>query len=108
MERVQLLVGGGTGNGCLAQTSGTQPKRLYTLGQYSRFIRPGLSRVDAVATHLRVPVRLQEPRREPNRDGGDHCGTSEVPLALTIDAGSFGALTSHRTSASETSPTSAR
>ena len=44
----------GTGNGCLALTSGTQPKRLYALGQYSRFVRPDWIRVDAVANPART------------------------------------------------------
>ncbi|MGA7742384.1 MAG: hypothetical protein ACLP66_02425 [Polyangia bacterium] len=93
----------GTGNGCLAQTSGTQPKRLYTLGQYSRFIRPGWSRVDAVATPANNVYlsAFKNPAGNQIAMVAINAGTSEVPLALTIDAGSFGALTSYRTSASE-------
>ena len=93
----------GSGNGCLAQTSGTQPKRLYALGQYSRFIRPDWIRVDAVAnpaTNVYLSA-FKNPTGDQVAVVAINAGTSQVPLALTIDTGRFGALTSYRTSASE-------
>ncbi len=93
----------GAGNGCLAQTSGTQPKRLYALGQYSRFIRPDWIRVDAVAnpaTNVYLSA-FKNPTGDQVAVVAINAGTSQVPLALTIDTGRFGALTSYRTSASE-------
>ena len=93
----------GTGNGCLALTSGTQPKRLYAIGQYSRFIRPDWIRVDAVANPASNVYlsAFKNPAGNQVAMVAINAGTSEVPLALTIDAGRFGALTSYRTSASE-------
>ena len=93
----------GSGNGCLAQTSGTQPKRLYALGQYSRFIRPDWIRVDTVAnpaTNVYLSA-FKNPAGNQIAVVAINAGTSQVPLALTIDTGSFGGLTSYRTSASE-------
>jgi O-glycosyl hydrolase len=93
----------GSGNGCLAQSNGNQPKRLYAVGQYSRFVRPDWIRVDAVASPA-TNVYMSAFKNP----GGDqvavvavNTGTSTVPLALTIDAGRFGTLTTYRTSASE-------
>jgi O-glycosyl hydrolase len=96
----------GSGNGYLVQVSGTQvtvPKRLYALGQYSRFIRPGWSRIDAPASPA-ANVYLsafKSPAGDQIALVGINTGTSQATFALTIDAGSFGALTSYRTSASE-------
>jgi O-glycosyl hydrolase len=93
----------GTGNGCLAQSSGTQPKRLYAIGQYSRFVRPGWMRVDAVASPASNVYlsAFKDPTGNQVAVVAINTGTSIVPLALTIDAGRFGALTTYRTSASE-------
>jgi O-glycosyl hydrolase len=93
----------GGSNGYLALVNGTQPKRLYTLGQYSRFIRPGWIRVDAVANPA-TSVYLsafKNPAGDQIAVVAINTGTSQVPLALTIDTGRFGALTTYRTSASE-------
>jgi O-Glycosyl hydrolase len=93
----------GSGNGCLAQSNGNQPKRLYAVGQYSRFVRPDWIRVDAVAS----PASNVYMSAYKNPAGNQvavvaiNTGSSIVPLALTIDAGRFGALTTYRTSASE-------
>jgi glucuronoarabinoxylan endo-1,4-beta-xylanase len=93
----------GTGNGCLAQSSGNQPKRLYAVGQYSRFVRPGWIRVDAVASPASnvYMSAFKDPTGSQVAVVAINTGTSIVPLALTIDAGRFGALTTYRTSASE-------
>ncbi len=93
----------GSGNGVLALVNGTQPKRLYALGQYSRFIRPDWIRVDAVAnpaTNVYLSA-FKNPAGDQIAVVAINAGTSQVPLALTIDSGRFGALTSYRTSASE-------
>jgi len=93
----------GSGNGCLALVNGTQPKRLYALGQYSRFIRPDWSRVDAVASPAGNVYlsAFKNPAGNQVAVVAINAGTSEVPLALTIDTGRFGSLTEYRTSASE-------
>ena len=93
----------GSGNGCLAVTSGTQPKRLYALGQYSRFIRPDWIRVDALANPASNVYlsAFKNPAGDQVAVVAINAGTAQVPLALTIDTGRFGALTSYRTSASE-------
>jgi O-glycosyl hydrolase len=93
----------GSGNGCLAQSNGNQPKRLYAVGQYSRFVRPDWIRVDAVAspaTNVYMSA-FKNPAGNQVAVVAINTGTSIVPLALTIDAGRFGALTTYRTSASE-------
>ena len=93
----------GSGNGFLALVNGTQPKRLYALGQYSRFVRPDWIRVDAVAnpvTNVYLSA-FKNPAGDQVAVVAINTGTSQVPLALTIDTGRFGALTSYRTSASE-------
>jgi O-glycosyl hydrolase len=93
----------GGSNGYLALVNGTQPKRLYTIGQYSRFIRPDWIRVDAVAnpaTNVYLSA-FKSPTGDQIAVVAINTGTSQVPLALTIDTGRFGALTTYRTSASE-------
>jgi O-glycosyl hydrolase len=96
----------GSGNGFLVQVNGSQvtvPKRLYALGQYSRFVRPNWVRVDTAANPA-TGVYLsafKNPAGDQIAVVAINTGTSQVPLALTIDAGRFGALTSYRTSASE-------
>jgi O-glycosyl hydrolase len=93
----------GSSNGCLATVNGAQPKRLYTIGQYSRFIRPDWIRVDAVAnpaTNVYLSA-FKNPTGDQIAVVAINAGTSQVPLALTIDTGRFGALTTYRTSASE-------
>jgi O-glycosyl hydrolase len=88
------------------QVSGSQvtvPKRLYTLGQYSRFIRPDWVRIDAPASPA-TSVYLsafKSPAGDQIAMVAINTGTSQVALTLTIDAGRFGALTTYRTSASE-------
>ena len=93
----------GSGNCCLAQSNGNQPKRLYAVGQYSRFVRPDWIRVDAVAspTSNVYMSAFKNPAGNQVAVVAINTGTSIVPLALTIDAGRFGALTTYRTSASE-------
>jgi O-glycosyl hydrolase len=94
----------GGSNGYLALVNGTQPKRLYTIGQYSRFIRPDWVRVDAVAnpaTNVYLSA-FKNPAGDQIAVVAINTGTSEVALPLTIDTGRFGALTTYRTSASET------
>ena len=93
----------GSGNGYLVNSSGTGAKRLYTIGQYSRFVRPDWRRVDAVANPASNVYlsAFKNPTGDQIAMVAINAGTSEVPLALTIDAGRFGTLTSYRTSASE-------
>ena len=93
----------GSGNGCLALSGGTQPKRLYAVGQYSRFVRPDWIRVDAVASPASNVYlsAFKNPTGDQIAVVAINTGTSTIPLALTIDAGRFGTLTSYRTSASE-------
>jgi O-glycosyl hydrolase len=93
----------GSGNGCLAQSSGNQPKRLYAVGQYSRFVRPDWIRVDAVASPASnvYMSAFKDPTGSQVAVVAINTGTSTAPLALTIDAGRFGTLTTYRTSASE-------
>jgi O-glycosyl hydrolase len=93
----------GSSNGCLALVNGTQPKRLYTIGQYSRFIRPDWIRVDAVANPASNVYlsAFKNPAGDQIAVVAINTGTSQVPLALTIDTGRFGALTTYRTSVSE-------
>jgi len=96
----------GSGNGYLVTVNGTSvliPKRLYTLGQYSRFVRPGWHRVGTTASPA-TNVYLSA-FKDPS--GGQiavvaiNAGTSAESLPLSIDAGQFGTLTMYRTSASE-------
>jgi O-glycosyl hydrolase len=93
----------GGSNGYLALVNGTQPKRLYTIGQYSRFVRPDWIRVDAVANPASNVYlsAFKNPAGDQIAVVAINTGTSQVPLALTIDTGRFGALTTYRTSASE-------
>jgi glucuronoarabinoxylan endo-1,4-beta-xylanase len=93
----------GSGNCCLAQSNGNQPKRLYAVGQYSRFVRPDWLRVDAVASPASSVYMsaFKNPAGNQVAVVAINTGTSIVPLALTIDAGRFGSLTTYRTSASE-------
>jgi len=93
----------GSGNGCLAQSNGNQPKRLYAVGQYSRFVRPDWIRVDAVASPASnvYMSAFKNPAGNQVAVVAINTGTSIVALALTIDAGRFGSLTTYRTSASE-------
>jgi glucuronoarabinoxylan endo-1,4-beta-xylanase len=44
------LVAYGTGNEGLLDTSGDPTKRLFTFGQYSRFVRPNFYRIDATSS----------------------------------------------------------
>lgn len=96
----------GSGNGYLVTVNGTSvsvPKRLYTLGQYSRFVRPGWHRVSTTASPA-TNVYLSA-FKDPS--GGQvavvaiNAGTSSASLPLSIDAGQFGSLTVYRTSATE-------
>jgi O-glycosyl hydrolase len=94
-------------NGSLLNVNGSvvdESKRLYALGQYSRFVRPGWFRVDAATNPL--PDVLVSAFEDPasrmtaivavNRGGGD----ATLSLALPAPA-KFGSLTTYRTSATE-------
>jgi glucuronoarabinoxylan endo-1,4-beta-xylanase len=94
------------GNNALVVVNGTSvtvPKRLYTLGQYSRFVRPGWYRVST--TPSPTTNVLLSAFKAPT--GGQvaivaiNTGTSQATLPLSIDSGQFGTLTMYRTSASE-------
>ena len=93
----------GSGNGFLVNPNGTVPKRLYTLGQYSRFVRPDWHRVDAVANPA-ANVYLsafKNPAGDQVAVVAINAGTSQIAFGLTIDSGRFGEMTGYRTSASE-------
>ncbi len=45
-----LVAGGTAGNEGLADTNGVPTKRMYALGQFSRFVRPGFNRVGTTGT----------------------------------------------------------
>jgi len=81
----------------------TENKRLFTLGQYSRFVRPGWLRL-AVATAPAAGVLSSA-----FRDAGGtmlavvliNPGTEARTIDLPLAAGSYGALSAWRTSATE-------
>jgi len=50
------LVGSGSGNQGLLDTSAAPTKRLFTFGQYSRFVRPNFYRIDANSSQPSVLV----------------------------------------------------
>lgn len=87
----------------LVGTDGTPNKNLWVLGQFSRFVRPGWSRVNAPATvasnvllsAFRDPGGKQLVAVAINR------GNNPVTFALTLDSGNFGTVTAYRTSATE-------
>lgn len=96
----------GDGNGALVVVSGstvTVPKRLYALGQFSRFVRPGWYRVDTTAS----PASNVYLSAFKDAAGAQvaiiaiNAGTGSASLPLRIDAGKFGTLTQYRTSATE-------
>jgi O-glycosyl hydrolase len=96
----------GSGNGVLVVINGTTvtvPKRLYALGQYSRFVRPGWVRVGTTVNPA-TNVYLSAFK---NATGSQvaivavNTGASQVQLPLTVDSGQFGTLTQYRTSSSE-------
>ncbi len=95
--------GWGDGKGTLIAVDGatvTVPKRVWVLGQWSRFVRPGFVRIETVARPA-TDVLLSAFRNP----GGDqvvvvvvNARSSEVTLPLWLDGGSFGPLTVYRTS----------
>ncbi len=95
----------GSGNGCLVTVNGTSvsiPKRLYTLGQYSRFVRPGWHRVSTTAspaTNVYLSA-FQDPSGGQIAVVAINAGAAAASLPLSIDSGQFGTLTMYRTSAS--------
>ncbi len=95
------------GNGSLLNVNGSvvnESKRLYALGQYSRFVRPGWFRIDVAANPL--PEVMVSAFEDPtsrtmaivviNRGSGDATLSLAVPAPAT-----FGSLTTYRTSATE-------
>ena len=96
----------GSGNGFLVTVNGTSvlvPKRLYALGQWSRFVRPGWHRVNATAspaTNVYLSA-FKDPTGGQIAVVAINTATSQASLPLSIDAGKFGTLTLYRTSASE-------
>jgi O-glycosyl hydrolase len=96
----------GNGNGYLVTVNGTSvsvPKRLYAIGQFSRFVRPGWHRVSTTAspaTNVYLSA-FKDPTGGQIAVVAINAGTSQASLPLTIDAGKFGTLTVYRTSATE-------
>jgi O-glycosyl hydrolase len=95
-----------TGNSALVVINGTTvtvPKRLYALGNFSRFVRSGWHRVTTTAgPAANIYLSAFEAA------AGDqvaivaiNTGTSVATLPLTVDAGTLGTLTQYRTSATE-------
>lgn len=87
----------------LVDSAGAPNKNLWALAQFSRFIRPGWSRVDATATV--APGVLLSAYRDPASAKlvavAVNKGLVPVTFALELDAGMLGDVTSYRTSATE-------
>jgi len=56
-----LISGNGVGNQGLMDGSGSTTKRLFALGQYSRFVRPGYYRIDATNTATALVSAYKDP-----------------------------------------------
>jgi len=93
----------GNGNGYLVASNGTAAKRLYALGQFSRFVRPGWSRVATTASPA-SNVYLSAYKDAAGFQVAVvviNTGTASASLPLSIDGGKFDTLTQYRTSATE-------
>jgi O-glycosyl hydrolase len=96
----------GAGNNALVVINGTTvtiPKRLYALGNFSRFVRPGWRRVTTTTS----PASSVYLSAFEDAAGAQvaivaiNAGNSSATLPLSVDAGSLGTLTEYRTSATE-------
>ena len=56
-----LIAGNGVGNQGLMDGSGSTTKRLFAVGQYSRFVRPGYYRIDATNTAAALVSAYKDP-----------------------------------------------
>ncbi|MDP9152442.1 MAG: hypothetical protein M3O36_21155, partial [Myxococcota bacterium] len=95
----------GTGNGVLVvlptKTSYVVPKRLFAMGQYSRFVRPGWRRVGTVDPPGVLLAAFEDPGATRVAVVAIHAGPAPTSFSLALDAGRFVGLTVTRTSATE-------
>jgi O-glycosyl hydrolase len=96
-----------TGNGSLVvlpmPTTVVIPKRLYAMGQYSRFVRPGWRRVvtDPAPTGNVLFSAFEDPAGKQVAVVAINVGTAPATVTFTIDVGRFGSISVYRTSESE-------
>jgi O-glycosyl hydrolase len=93
-----------TGNSALVIINGTSvtiPKRLYALGNFSRFVRPGWHRVSTTASANIYLSAFEDAAGAQVAIVAINTGTTAATLPLSVDAGSLGTLTQYRTSATE-------
>ena len=97
----------GAGNSALVvlptATSYVVPKRLYAMGQYSRFARPGWRRV-ATTTSPAPGVSLtafEDPTATRVAIVAINAGAAQARLPLSLDVGRLAGVTVYRTSATE-------
>jgi glucuronoarabinoxylan endo-1,4-beta-xylanase len=103
-------IGTGTDNeGLIGSSADTPPtytytKRLYTMAQYSRFIRPGWVRVGV--SNSGVPANVSVSAFRANNDSGAaivviNTSGSSVSLTVTMSGITFGTMTPYITSATQ-------
>lgn len=87
----------------LVDSAKVPKKVLWTLGQFSRFIRPGWVRVDADAapTSSILLSAFTNPAGTEAAIVAVNMGTSADTLAIQLDSKKFGTVTPYRTSATE-------
>ncbi len=87
----------------LVSSAGAPNKNLWALGQFSRFVRPGASRVEApsgVGNDLLLAAFKNAAGTELTLVAVNR-GSATTTFALELDSGTLGAVSSYRTSASE-------
>jgi O-glycosyl hydrolase len=93
-------------NGALLATSGAtvlESKRLHALGQYSRFVRPGWTRVAATASPVAgvFVTAFVDPSASRIAVVAVNEATADARLSLDLSGKRLGTLATYRTSASE-------
>ena len=87
----------------LVDGSGSPNKNLWALGQFSRFVRLGFSRVEApssVGADLLL-VAFKDAASTELTLVAINRGSTETTFAIELDSGTLGAVSSHRTSSDE-------
>jgi O-glycosyl hydrolase len=87
----------------LVDGAGAPNKSLWALGHFSRFVRPGSSRLEA-PTRLSKDLLLAAFKNAPGTEltlVAINRGSQDTTFAIELDSGTLGAVTSYRTSASE-------
>ncbi|HKO48547.1 MAG TPA: hypothetical protein VJV79_12535 [Polyangiaceae bacterium] len=87
----------------LVDQAGLPNKNLWALGQFSRFVRPGSSRVEAPGS-LGKDLLLAAFKDAASSEltlVAINRGSAETTFAIELDAGTLGAVSSYRTSADE-------